>query len=313
MAQRAIVFPGQGSQAIGMQAELFEALATVRDTYAEASDALGVDLAALRASGPETSINATENTQPLLLTAGVAVWRAYTDAGGQAPAYVAGHSLGEYTALCCAGAIAFADAVRLVRDRGRFMQSAVPVGAGAMAVVLGLDDDAVREICDAATDGDDLVAAVNFNAPGQVAIAGTRAAVERATEAAKAAGARRAMLLPVSVPSHCALMRPAAEALAGPLAETELKAPSIPVVNNVDVALVSEPDAIRDALLRQLYNPVQWVASVEWLRDNGVTALAEFGPSKVLAGLVRRIDKTLQMDAIDSPAAIEALVAAPEA
>ncbi|MEM1262086.1 MAG: ACP S-malonyltransferase [Pseudomonadota bacterium] len=313
MAQQAIVFPGQGSQAIGMQAELVAAFTSVRDTYTEASDALGVDLAALRESGPEEAINATENTQPLLLTAGVAVWRAFSEAGGLKPAYFAGHSLGEYTALTCAGALDFADAVRLVRERGQLMQSAVPVGSGAMAVVLGLDDAAVGSICESATDGDDLVSAVNFNAPGQVAIAGTRTAVERAAEAAKAAGARRAMLLPVSVPSHCALMRPAAEALAGPLADTTITAPTVPVLNNVDVAVVSDPDGIRDALLRQLYSPVQWVASVEWLRDNGVTALAEFGPSKVLAGLVRRIDKQLQMDAIDSPAAIDALVAAQEA
>ena len=308
MSKRAIVFPGQGSQAIGMQSALFDGNATVRAAYAEASDVLGIDLAAMRADGPDEAINATANTQPLLLTAGVAVWRAYIEAGGAPPDYLAGHSLGEYTALCCAGALTFADALRLVRARGEFMQEAVPSGSGAMAVVLALADDEVRRLCDEATDGDDLVAAVNFNAPGQVAIAGARAAVERAIDAARAAGARRAMLLPVSVPSHCALMRPAADKLAGPLGDIVVSAPAIPVVNNVDVAVVTEPDAIRAALLRQLYSPVRWVETIEWLIGQGVTEVAEFGPSKVLTGLVKRIDKSLTITPVDSPDAITAMV-----
>ena len=308
MTQHAFVFPGQGSQAIGMQATLYAGSASVRATYEEASDVIGVDLAALREAGPEAAINATTNTQPLLLTAGVAVWRAYRDGGGTEPAFMAGHSLGEYTALCCAGAVSFADALRLVRTRGELMQAAVPSGAGAMAVVLGLDDTAVRDLCAQATQGSDLVEAVNFNAPGQVAIAGTRSAVERAIDAAKAAGAKRALLLPVSVPSHCALMRPAAERLTEPLAAVAFQAPTIPVVNNVDVATVSDAQAIRDALLRQLASPVRWVETIQWLSQQGVSACAEFGPSKVLVGLIKRIDRTLTIDSIDSPEAVAALL-----
>lgn len=309
MSLTAFVFPGQGSQSIGMQASLLDANETVRATYAEASDVLGVDFVEMRENGPEERINSTENTQPLMLTAGVAVYRALLAAGGTAPAYLAGHSLGEYTALCCAEALSFPDALRLVRARGEFMQQAVPAGVGAMAVILGLADDVVQDVCAAATDGDDLVAAVNLNAPGQVAVAGTRAAVDRALDAAKAEGARRAMLLPVSVPSHCALMRPAADRLAEPLAAVTLNAPTVPVVNNVDVAVVSDPDAIREALLRQLYSPVRWVETVNWLAAQGVTSVAELGPGKVLAGLVRRIDKQLTSAFVDSPDALSDLAA----
>ncbi|MEO1035490.1 MAG: ACP S-malonyltransferase [Pseudomonadota bacterium] len=309
MSQFAVVFPGQGSQSIGMQAALFDAFDIVRDTYTEASDTLGVDFAALRDRGPEADINATENTQPLLLTAGVAVWRAYLEAGGKPPAFMAGHSLGEYTALTNAGAFSFADALRIVRARGQFMQEAVPAGEGAMAVVLGLDDDSVRRVCAAVTDGDDLAAAVNFNAPGQVAIAGTRGAIERAIESAKENGARRAMLLPVSVPSHCALMQPAAERLADALGGVAIAAPGVPVINNVDVAVSADADAIRDALLRQLYSPVRWVETVASLAGHGVATLAEFGPGKVLTGLARRIDKSLGAECIDSPDTLSALAA----
>ena len=281
----AFVYPGQGSQAVGMMAAYGD---DVRDTFAEASEALGFDLWDMVANGPAEALNQTVNTQPAMLTAGVAVWRLWQKEGGAMPALMAGHSLGEYTALTCAGAIGFADAVRLVRLRAEAMQSAVPEGVGAMAAVLGLDDDAVRSLCAEAAQGE-VLEAVNFNSPGQVVIAGNKAAVDRGCALAKEKGAKRALPLPVSVPSHCALMKPAAEKLAVALAGIEIKAPQVPVLHNADVAAYTDPNAIRDALARQLYMPVRWVETVQAMGGQGVELIAECGPGKVLAGLNKRI------------------------
>ncbi len=304
----AYVFPGQGSQSVGMLAELAAEFPVVAATFAEASERLGYDLWALVQNGPEAELNSTDRTQPAMLAAGVAVWRVLGERGAPRPAVLAGHSLGEYTALVCAGALEFGDAVALVADRGRFMQEAVPQGEGAMAAVLGLDDEQVRAVCTEAAGGE-VVEAVNLNAPGQVVIAGHRAAVERAMEAAKAAGAKRALLLPVSVPSHCALMRPASERLAERLREIELKAPTIPVLHNVDVAECSDPDGIRDRLVRQLYSPVRWVETVEALAARGIEQVVECGPGKVLAGLNKRIVRGLDAVAVFDPASVAKLLA----
>lgn len=303
----AFVFPGQGSQIPDMQAELAAAYPVVRATYEEAGEALGHDLWGLSRDGSAGELAQTENTQPLMLTAGIAAWRVWLERGGAAPAWLAGHSLGEYTALVAAGAVAFADAVRLVAERARFMQEAVASDGGAMAAILGLDDDAVRAVCAAASE-DGIVEAVNFNAPGQVVIAGDKAAVEQAIEAAKAGGARRAMLLPVSVPSHCRLMEPAAERLRTSLAEVTIERPGIPVVNNVDVAVETEPAAIADALVRQLYSPVRWVETVQRFAAEGAQRVIECGPGKVLAGLGRRIDRSLPHAALDTPDALDELL-----
>lgn len=283
----AFVFPGQGSQSVGMM-HAYGAVATVRDTLAEASDALGFDLAGMMADGPAEALNQTVNTQPAMLAAGVAVYRTWLGQGGAAPAVMAGHSLGEYTALTCAGALDFADALRLVRVRAEAMQSAVPEGVGAMAAVLGLDDEAVRVVCAEAAAGE-VLEAVNFNAPGQVVIAGNKAAVERGCALAKAKGAKRALPLPVSVPSHCALMKPAAEKLLAAMAAIEIKAPAVPVIHNADVAAHADPGAIMAALARQLYSPVRWVESMQAFAAQGVTRIAECGPGKVLSGLNKRI------------------------
>ena len=263
-----------------------------RETFAEASDVLGLDLWQLTQQGSAEQLNLTENSQPAMLTAGVAVWRAWQGAGGPVPAYMAGHSLGEYTALVCAAAIDFADAVSLVGDRGRFMQEAVPAGTGAMAAILGLDDARVREVCKEAAQ-DQVVEAVNFNSPGQIVIAGHADAVGRAGELARAAGARRVLPLAVSVPSHCALMKPAAVNLAERLAEIRIEPPALPVIHNVNVAPEAEPDRIRELLSAQLYSPVRWVETVERMRNEGVQILVEAGPGKVLTGLVKRIDKSM--------------------
>lgn len=305
----ACVFPGQGSQSVGMLAGLAEAEQSVRDTFAEAGDALGYDLWQLCLQGPASELNATDRTQPALLAAGVAVWRAWHAHGGPAPACVAGHSLGEYTALVCAGALDFSAAVRLVEHRGRLMQDAVPVGSGAMAAVLGLDDDSVRAACAEAA-GDEVVAAVNFNSPGQVVIAGHTAAVERAGALAKVRGAKRVLPLPVSVPSHCALMQPAAEKMARRLADTPIRRPAIPVVLNVTAAPAGDPEAIRDALARQLHSPVLWSASMRRVADDGATLLVECGPGKVLSGLARRIDERLDGIATSDPDGLAAALAA---
>ena len=298
--QIAIIVPGQGSQSVGMLGELATSWPLVRETFAEASDTLGMDLWQVSGQGPKELLDRTDITQPAMLAAGVAVWRVWSQAGGLAPAWMAGHSLGEFTALVCAGALGFGDAVALVAQRGRLMQEAVPAGAGAMAAVLGLADDQVVAVCAQAAQGG-ILEPVNFNSPGQVVIAGEVAAVERGIAAAKAAGAKRAILLPVSVPSHCALMRPAAERLAATLAAITLKAPRIPVLHNVTVDAVVDPAAIRDRLVRQLYSPVRWVETVRCLADQGVGLLLEAGPGKVLTGLTKRIDDRLEALAVLDP------------
>jgi len=276
----------------------------VREVFAEASDVLQQDLWKLVAEGPAEALNSTVNTQPVMLTAGYAVYRAWRDAGGAEPAVVAGHSLGEYTALVVAGALAFRDALPLVRFRAQAMQDAVPIGEGAMAAILGLEDDVVQAVCQEAAQGQ-VVEAVNYNAPGQVVIAGHQPAVERGTVVAKARGAKRAVMLPVSAPFHSSLLQPAADKLSGCLAKVAVSAPRIPVVNNVDVAMESDPRRIREALARQACKPVRWVEVVRHLAGMGVTHVAECGPGKVLAGLTRRIDGTLQGLAIADPRSLE--------
>jgi [acyl-carrier-protein] S-malonyltransferase len=304
----AMIFPGQGSQAVGMLSELAAAHPEVEQTFREASDTLGVDLWRLAQEGPEEELNQTHRTQPAMLAAGVAVWRVWRAADGPLPGVVAGHSLGEYSALVCAEALSFADALRLVEERGRRMQDAVPAGAGGMAAILGLDDEQVIAVCDQAAQGE-VVAAVNFNSPGQVVIAGHRAAVQRAVELAKEAGAKRAVPLAVSVPSHCALMEPAAHALMPALAGVEFRKPRIPVIHNVDAAPHDDPEAIRDALKRQLYRPVRWVETVRAMTGQGAGRFLEMGPGKVLAGLNRRIDKQLETQAVFDPAGLQAALA----
>lgn len=290
----AFVFPGQGSQSVGMLAELGENQASVKETFAQASEVVGFDLWELVQKGPEAELNDTANTQPAMLAAGVAIWRLWQQRGGENPVVMAGHSLGEYTALVCAGAVDFEEAVALVRERGRFMQEAVPPGDGAMAAILGLDDEQVIAICERAAEGE-VVAAVNFNSPGQVVVAGAAGAVSRAVDLAKEEGAKRAIVLPVSVPSHCALMRDAARRLEERLKEVTIRSPEVPVVNNVDVMAERDPEAIRDALVRQLYSPVRWVETIRCLAEQGVDSLVECGPGKVLAGLNRRIDRGMKV------------------
>lgn len=287
-----IVFPGQGSQSIGMLKELAEKFALMEETFTEASDALGFDLWKLVQEGPAEELNQTRNTQPAMLTAGVSVWRIWQAEGGATPVVMAGHSLGEYSALVCAGAIKFPDAVSLVAERGRFMQEAVPAGAGGMAAILGLEDEQVREICAQAAETK-IVEAVNFNSPGQVVIAGAKAAVDRACDLAKTAGAKRALPLPVSVPSHCALMRPAAEHLSDRLREIDIEMPRIPVLHNVNTAQAADPQGLRQLLAEQLYRPVRWVETIQAMADMGVENIIEAGPGKVLTGLTKRIDRQL--------------------
>lgn len=289
----AFVFPGQGSQSVGMLGLLADSYPEVKATFAEASAALGYDLWTIAANGPEDRLNQTEITQPAMLSAGVAVWRAWQKDGGPQPVIMAGHSLGEYTALACAGAIEFKDAVMLVADRGRFMQEAVPAGQGGMAAILGLEDDQVRALCEQAAQGD-VLSPVNFNSPGQVVIAGTAAAVARAVEQAKGAGAKLAKLLPVSVPSHCALMHPAAERMRARLQQVKIGVPRVPVLHNVHVKGETDPDAIREALVRQIESPVRWVDTIRKMAADGVDKLIECGPGKVLAGLNKRIVKEAQ-------------------
>jgi [acyl-carrier-protein] S-malonyltransferase len=300
----AFVFPGQGSQAVGMLAG-FAGSPIVRATFDEASAALGEDLWALVENGPAEALNLTANTQPVMLAAAIAIWRAWQAAGGAMPSVVAGHSLGEYSALVAAGALAFRDAVPLVRFRAQAMQDAVPAGVGAMAAVMGGDDAAVIAACVEASQGE-VVQAVNFNAPGQLVIAGHKAAVERAMALAKAAGAKRALLLPVSAPFHSSLLAPAAEKLAARLAQVEFKTPAIPVIHNVDVALHPEPDAIRAALAKQAASPVRWTDTMRAIAARGVTTLVECGPGKVLSGLAKRIDDTLVTHALNDAEAIDA-------
>lgn len=300
----AFLFPGQGSQSIGMLAEAEETWPIVAKTFSEASQVLGFDLWAICQKGPEEELNATAITQPLLLTASVALWRQWFVADGPRPDFVAGHSLGEYSALVAAESLNFFDAVKLVRLRGELMQSAVPAGQGKMAAILGLDDNAVIEACSEAANGD-VVAAVNFNAPGQVVIAGDSAAVDRAIDICKAKGAKRAMALPVSVPSHCDLMKPAADELAQALNDVQFNDAVIPVVQNVDAAPEQDRDALKANLVRQLYSPVQWTDSVRYLSEEGVGTAVECGAGKVLAGLVKRIERDMSVFSIENKAALQ--------
>ena len=302
----AFVFPGQGSQAVGMLAEIAESHPEVQQTFAQASEILGRDLWQMTVEGPAEILGQTQNTQPLVLTAGYAMWRVWCKTSDIRPALMAGHSLGEYTALTCAGALAFEDAVAIVEKRALYMQEAVPAGEGAMAAILGLDGEQLNTICaDAAQQ--EVVSPVNYNAPGQIVIAGNASAVGRAIEAAKAAGAKRAMPLPVSVPSHCALMLPASERLAESLANVSLQAPAIPVIQNVDVTSHSQVDDIKARLVEQLHQPVRWIETVEKLHASGVENVVECGPGKVLCGLNKRIVKALQCSPLNDPASLSKL------
>ncbi|MFN3881330.1 MAG: ACP S-malonyltransferase [Nitrincola lacisaponensis] len=300
----AFVFPGQGSQQVGMLSELAAAHPVIEETFAEASAALGYDLWDLVQSGPEEQLNATEVTQPALLTASVALWRLWVQQGGATPGIMAGHSLGEYSALVCAGALSLAEGVKLVRLRGELMQQAVPAGSGAMAAILGLDDAGVRAACESAAEGQ-VVAPVNFNCPGQVVIAGEKAAVERAMEACKAAGAKRAIPLAVSVPSHCRLMEPIAGAMADALAGVELVLPAIPVVQNVTASAPDSVEVLRQNLVAQLYSPVLWTDSVSAMAAQGAAVMVECGPGKVLCGLNKKVDKSLEVVSLTDAASFE--------
>lgn len=305
MTQFAYVFPGQGSQTVGMLAELAAENPQVEATFREASDALGYDLWQLVQQGPAEELNKTWQTQPALLAASVAIYRVLQSKNAVQPSMMAGHSLGEYSALVCAGVLNFADAIKLVELRGKLMQEAVPEGTGAMQAIIGLDDASIRKACEESAQGQ-VVSPVNFNSPGQVVIAGNKEAVERAGAACKAAGAKRALPLPVSVPSHCALMKPAADKLAVALEAITFSAPSVPVVNNVDVKCETEGAAIRSALVRQLYSPVRWTESVEFIAAQGVEQLLEVGPSKVLTGLTKRIVDSLSAAAVNDSVSLSA-------
>ncbi|EKN4687122.1 ACP S-malonyltransferase [Yersinia ruckeri] len=305
MSKFAMVFPGQGSQTVGMLADLAAQFPIVEETFSEASSVLGYDLWQLVQQGPTEELNKTWQTQPALLTASVAIWQVWQQQGGKAPAMMAGHSLGEYSALVCAGVLDFKQAVKLVELRGQLMQEAVPEGTGAMSAIIGLDNESIAKACEESAQGQ-VVSPVNFNSPGQVVIAGNKEAVERAGAACKLAGAKRALPLPVSVPSHCALMKPAADKLAVALESIEFKAPLFPVINNVDVEAEVSPEAIRSALVRQLYNPVRWTESVELIAAEGVQLLLEVGPGKVLTGLTKRIVDTLAAAPVNDVATVTA-------
>jgi [acyl-carrier-protein] S-malonyltransferase len=300
----AFVFPGQGSQQIGMLAELAEQHSIIEETFAEASTGLGYDLWALTQNGPEADLNSTDKTQPALLTAGVALWRLWLQQGGATPAVLAGHSLGEYTALVCAGVISLEDGAKLVKARGEFMQQAVPAGEGAMAAILGLDDDKVESACEKAANGD-VVSAVNYNSPGQIVIAGSAEAVNRAIDLCKEAGAKRAMALPVSVPSHCALMKPAAEKLAVEFEGLSFNTPQIDIVQNVNASVNADLDQLKNDLLAQLYSPVLWTKTVNNMVAQGIETVIECGPGKVLSGLNKRIHRPLTVAAINDVAGLE--------
>lgn len=304
----AFVFPGQGSQKIGMLTELAAEFPIVEKTFAEASSVLGYDLWALVQGGAQEEINLTERTQPLLLTASVAVWRVWQEKKGAQPRLMAGHSLGEWSALVCAGVVAFADAVKLVQQRGKFMQEAVPAGQGAMAAIIGLDDTLILNACKKAEQGE-IVAAVNFNSPGQVVIAGAAAAVERASVLCKEAGAKRALPLPVSAPFHTELMHPAAERLADQVAATNFSVPQIPVVHNVTAAVETNPEKIKALMIEQIYSPVRWVECVNTMVAAGITSTLECGPGKVLSGLNKRIHKELVTVSVEKPEELQAALA----
>ena len=308
-ASLAFVFPGQGSQSVGMLAELAQQQPLIQHTFSEASDALGYDLWALTQQGPEESLNQTDKTQPAILTASIALWRLWQAEAAVQPAFVAGHSLGEYSALVAAGSLSLADAVRLVERRGQLMQQAVPAGQGGMAAILGLEDADVLAACAEAEQGE-VVSAVNFNAPGQVVIAGSANAVARAIEACKARGAKRVMALPVSVPSHCALMRPAAEQFAASIESLNWQMPSIALVQNVSAAVPTDLEGLKRDLLAQLYSPVRWVETIQCLAEQGVTELVECGPGKVLSGLNKRCVKGVNTHNLETPDAFAAARAA---
>jgi [acyl-carrier-protein] S-malonyltransferase len=298
----AFVFPGQGSQKVGMLAAAHEHFSAVRATFAEASQVLGYDMWSLIQDGPQDALNLTETTQPVLLTSSVALWRAWQDETDVSPRIMAGHSLGEFSALVCAGALEFADAVALVRKRGEFMQAAVPVGQGAMAAILGLEDDVISAVCEEIAAADNsIVSAVNFNSPGQVVIAGHTAAVESASAALTEAGATKAIPLPVSAPFHTSLMKPAGDELSQAIANIQIVSPGIPVVHNVHAATEPDPDKIRKVLVEQIYSPVQWTGCMQTIIDTGVGHIAECGPGKVLSGLARRIDKSLKCHSLEKP------------
>ena len=298
----AFVFPGQGSQTVGMLAD-FADNEVVQQTFSEASEALGYNLWQLVAQGPAEKLNQTNFTQPVLLTASVALWRLWASQSDSQPAMLAGHSLGEYSALVCAGVISLSEGVKLVEKRGEFMQASVPAGVGAMAAIIGLDDQAIIDAC-AKAQIDDVVAAVNFNSPGQVVIAGHKDAVERAGVLCKEAGAKRVLPLPVSVPSHCALMKDAADKLAEAFNSVTFNTPEIPVVNNVDVATETDVEAIKLALIKQLYSPVRWTETIELLAKSGISLVVEAGPGKVLQGLIKRIDKSIMSASINDQASL---------
>ena len=308
MTKFAIAFPGQGSQSVGMLAEMAAEYPVVKATFDEASQVLGYDLFQLVMDGPAEELNKTWRTQPALLTSSVALWRVWQSINAPMPAVMAGHSLGEYSALVCSGALAFADAVKLVELRGLAMQEAVPEGVGAMAAIIGLDNESIAANCEKAAQGQ-VVSPVNFNSPGQVVIAGHKEAVERANVLMKESGAKRALPLPVSVPSHCALMKPAAEKLAIALQSIEIKSPTIPVINNVDVTAETDAARIKDALVRQLFSPVRWTETIESVANAGVEFEVEMGPGKVLSGLVKRIDKRVDGAAINDPASLQDILA----
>ncbi|OQX38626.1 MAG: [acyl-carrier-protein] S-malonyltransferase [Oceanospirillales bacterium LUC14_002_19_P2] len=299
----AVVFPGQGSQKVGMLAEVAASSDVISATFAEASEVLGYDLGQMIADGPAEVLNQTEHTQPALLASSVALWRLWAEREG-VPAMMAGHSLGEYSALVCAGVITFADGLKLVRNRGRYMQEAVPAGTGGMAAVLGLADEEVVRVCsEVASQAGEVLEAVNFNAPGQVVVAGSKVAVEQSVAAFSEAGARKVMPLPVSVPSHCALMKPAAERLSEDLAAVTFSAPIIPVVQNVTAQVVDDVKQIRENLVRQLYSPVRWVETIRLMADSGVTRLYECGSGNVLSGLGKRIERSQAYTSLESAAA----------
>ncbi|MBN6071102.1 ACP S-malonyltransferase [Aggregatibacter actinomycetemcomitans] len=307
MKKFAMVFPGQGSQAVGMLAELAAEYPVVQDTFKQASEALGYDLWQLVQQGPAEELNKTRQTQPALLAASVAIYRVWQEKYPQLkPEVMAGHSLGEYSALVCSGVLDFQDAVKLVELRGKLMQQAVPEGTGAMYAIIGLDNEAIINACKQAEQGE-VVSAVNFNSPGQVVIAGAKAAVERAAALCKEAGAKRTLPLAVSVPSHCALMKPAADQLSVSLESITLKAPNIAVLNNVDVKEENEAEAIRHALVRQLYSPVRWAETVEKMAHNGVEVLVEIGPGKVLNGLTKRIVDSLQAVSVNDVKSLDSI------
>lgn len=300
----AFVFPGQGSQKIGMLSELAAANPIVESTFAEASEALGYDLWTMIQQGEQEDINLTERTQPMLLTSSVAIWRLWNDKAGPMPAQMAGHSLGEWSALVCAGAVDFVDAVKIVRARGAYMQEAVPVGVGAMAAILGLDDQIIIDACESARDGE-VVDAVNYNAPGQVVIAGSAAAVDRAIDICKQAGAKRAMALPVSAPFHTSLMKPAADRLAELVESTQFNAPQIPVIHNVNGMTETDPASIQALMLEQIYKPVMWVDCINGLKKGGANLFIECGPGRVLNGLTKRIDRDLTSFSTDDVASLD--------